>query len=669
VSVSSEGTQSNGDSLGASMSRDGRFVAFESSASTLVSDDTNGEQDIFVFDRRDDEIGRVSGDFDGTEATGMSANASISADGRFVAFESGASNLVPNDTNGWPDIFVHDRNPFPAPPGPRVTNLSPAPDSTVAEVSQVVAHFDQDLDPTRITTATFRVYGGPGADGQWHTSDDPEVAGTVAYDAVTDEATFTPTGGTISVPGTYAVWLDGDATGIYSVSNGLLDGEWPGTGSAAGGFPSGDGEKGGDFWATFTMATNPERVSVASDGTQGDGPSFGAPISADGRFVAFESRATNLVPNDTNARSDVFLRDRETNTVRRVSVASDGTEGNSNSMSPSISDDGRFVAFDSYASNLVPNDANSNWDVFVHDRETGMVERVSVASDGTEGDNGSGEASISPDGQFVAFGSDASNLVPNDTNAQADIFVHDCQTDTVERVSVASDGTQGNNTSWRPSVGACGLWVAFESSASNLVPNDTNNAQDIFVYDRQNKTVERVSVASDGTQGNSDSFSPSISADGRWVAFHSQASNLIPNDTNGTVCDTFVYDRQTDTIECVSVSSDGTQGNYESAWPAISADGRFVAFRSEAENLVLDDTNRQMDVFVYDRHTETVVRVSVAADGTQGNNHSYDPSISADGRWVAFSRRRPTWCRTTRTVCMTLSSMTAGRPRRPRGRG
>ena len=186
-------------------------------------------------------------------------------------------------------------------------------------------------------------------------------------------------------------------------------------------------------------------------------------------------------------------------------------------------------------------------------------------------------ASISADGRYVAFYSAASNLVPGDTNGTCDIFVYDRQTDTIERVSVAADGTQGNGQSTGPSISADGRYVAFYSAASNLVPGDTNGMSDIFVYDRQTDTIERVSLAADGTQGNGSSVGRSISADGRYVAFYSIASNLVPGDTNGT-CDIFVYDRQTDTIQRVSVAADGTQGNDNSADSSISADGRYVAF-------------------------------------------------------------------------------------------
>jgi Tol biopolymer transport system component len=381
------------------------------------------------------------------------------------------------------------------------------------------------------------------------------------------------------------------------------------------------------------------RVSVASDGTQGNDISAYHSISADGRYVAFWSEASNLVPGDTNGWPDIFVHDRQTGQTSRVSVASDGTQGNGwSGYYPSISADGRYVTFYSHASNLVPGDTSNVPDVFVHNRQTGQTTRVSVASDGTQGNDGSWFPSISADGRYVAFLSRASNLVPGDINRWwYDVFVHDRQTGQTTRVSVASDGTQGNGGSrWLPpSISADGRYVAFSSDASNLVPGDTNAAPDVFVHDRQTGHTSRVSVASDGTQGNAGSVGHSISADGRYVAFASGASNLVPGDTNNYT-DVFVHDRQTGQTSRVSVASDGTQGNRYSSRPSISADGRYVAFISEASNLVPGDTNAAIDIFIHDRQTGQTTRVSVASDGTQGNNHSDSPSISAVGRYVAF---------------------------------
>jgi Tol biopolymer transport system component len=385
-----------------------------------------------------------------------------------------------------------------------------------------------------------------------------------------------------------------------------------------------------------------ERVSVSSSGEQGNNWSYGFSISADGRFVTFDSGASNLVPGDTNGAWDAFVRDRLTGTTERVSVSTAGVQGNGGSGMPSISADGRFVAFASGASNLVPGDTNGECDVFVRDRLTGKTELVSVSSAGEQGNDGSDEPSISADGGFVAFQSYASNLVPDDTSGYYhDIFVRDRLTGTTERVSVSSAGEQANWDSEWPCISADGRFVGFDSEASNLVPGDTNGHSDAFVRDRLTGQTERVSVSSAGEQGNATSGLASVSADERFVAFASVASNLVPGDTNAgtypaTGWDVFVRDRLIGTTERVSVSSAGQQVTGDSAWPSISADGRFVAFYSYASTLVPGDTNGQPDIFVRDRLTRTTELVSVSSAGEEGNSGSFFASISADGRLVAF---------------------------------
>ncbi|MDP9237921.1 MAG: hypothetical protein M3P30_11100 [Chloroflexota bacterium] len=392
VSLDSAGAQGNEASGGSSISADGRYVAFASLASNLVPGDTNDNPDVFVHDRITGVTERMSVDSAGVR--------SISADGRYVAFDSFASNLVPGDTNGTGDVFVHDR----------------------------------------LTGAT-------------------------------------------------------------------------------------------------------ERVSVDSAGAQGNDDSSGRlSISADGRYVAFFSQASNLVPGDTNDNPDVFVHDRITGVTERMSVDSAGNQGNSYSyQGPSISADGRYVAFDSFASNLVAGDTIGRDDVFVHDRVTGATERVSVDSGGTQGDSPSWGPSINGDGRYVAFVSMAANLLPPGyaNGAGPDVFVHDRMTGQTELVSWG----YGNATGL-PAISADGRDVAF-----SLVT-------DVFVRDRITGATEQVSVDSAGTDGNAWSGVPSISADGRYVAFDSQASNLVPDDTNGWG-DVFVRDRCPDN-SCVTAPPTAT---------------------------------------------------------------------------------------------------------------
>lgn len=380
------------------------------------------------------------------------------------------------------------------------------------------------------------------------------------------------------------------------------------------------------------------RVSISSTGAQGNERSLRPSSSADGRFVAFFSYASNLVADDTNGGADVFIHDRQSGSTTRVSISSTGAQGNGSSGVPRLSADGRFVAFGSGASNLVLGDTNGQADVFVHDRQTGETTRVSVSSTGAQGNGTSGfqfgANSISTDGRFVAYFSYASTLVAGDTNGTADCFVHDRQTGQTTRVSVSSAGAQGNDHSFDPSVSSDGRFVAFWSWASNLVAGDTNGGADAFVHDRQTGQTTLVSVSSAGAQGTGESWYPSLSADARFVTFSSNASNLVPGDTNGFV-DVFVHDRYTGQTARASVSSAGDQSNGDSSWSLISADGRFVAFWSTATNLVPDDTNGFGDVFVHDRLFEAVGPSSFTLfRGTVVSGNLVSLLVSDDNRLV-----------------------------------
>ncbi|MEX1193482.1 MAG: calcium-binding protein [Dehalococcoidia bacterium] len=379
-------------------------------------------------------------------------------------------------------------------------------------------------------------------------------------------------------------------------------------------------------------------MSVDSAGNQGDADSgftlFPPSVSADGRYVAFSSGATNLVPTDTNENFDVFVHDRETGSTERVSVDSAGTQANSYSINPSLSADGRYVAFDSVATNLVTEDDNGKSDVFVHDRQTGATQRVSVDVSGTQGDDGSFQPAISADGRYVAFGSSATNLVPSDTNVSNDVFIHDRQAGTTQRVSVDSAGNQGGDASAVPAISADGRFVVFHSFASNLVPDD-DILVDVFIHDTQTGSTDLVSAASPNNQGNGGvSANPAVSGDGRFVAFDADAADLVPEDTNGK-SDVFVRDLQAGTTERVSVDSSGNQANGVSINATISADGRYVAFQSFADNFVPGDTTL-LDVFVHDRQTGVTELVSVGIADTQADGASDNASISGDGRYVAF---------------------------------
>jgi Tol biopolymer transport system component len=409
-------------------------------------------------------------------------------------------------------------------------------------------------------------------------------------------------------------------------------------------------------WAQSTGATT--RISVDLYGNEANGSSTFPAVSANSRFVAFDSGATNLVSVDTNDHQDIFVHDRAMGGITRVSVVSDSTQADGSSYAPAISAGGRFVAFHSYATNLVAGDTNGWVDVFVHDGLTGDVARVSVAGDGTEGlHGGSLYPAISADGRFVAFYSCADNLVISDTNDYCDVFVRDRDADdddvfdepgemSTVRVSVATDGTEADSLSDSPSISADGRFVAFESYASNLVAGDANGVFDVFLHDRDTDgdtvfdepgevSTIRISVASDGTEGNGYSNTPVISADGRYVAFESEADNLVPSDTN-EYQDIFLRDWKYGVTTRVSVSSTGEEGDGHSEAPSISFNGQYVAFVSWAYDLDPVCSYAARHVFVRDWLTGQTTCVSLASDGTEAYGDSWNPSISADGRFVAF---------------------------------
>ncbi|WP_456389581.1 hypothetical protein [Profundibacter sp.] len=389
-------------------------------------------------------------------------------------------------------------------------------------------------------------------------------------------------------------------------------------------------------------------ISMAADGSESDGRSQTPNLSADGRYVTFTSDASNLVAGDTNDRGDIFVHDRQTGITSRVNVATNGTETSDVSSDSSLSADGRYVTFISLDSALVSGDTNGTWDIFVHDRQTGETSRINVATDGSEANNYSEAPSLSADGRYVSFNSRASNLAADDTNGRNDVFVHDRQTGETERVSVASDGSQANDFSYESNISSDGHFVAFTSGATNLVAGDTNGRRDIFVHDRTTDTTRRVSIATDGSEADGNSEAPGLSADGRYVSFVSTATNLVAGNTDGladlfvhdlltgettqagyamsgtdgqtlsddgryvtftsyasylvaddtnNTSDIFVSDRMTGALRRVNVAADGSQANQTSLNASISSDGNIITFMSGASNLVSGDTTGNFDIF------------------------------------------------------------------------
>jgi Tol biopolymer transport system component len=455
-------------------------------------------------------------------------------------------------------------------------------------------------NPTSPTTAppgpggTTPTTAGPGP-----TTTTTVLSGPPVYWGSTGATTRLKSGGD-----SYRPWMSGDGRFVAFDSSGkkVADGE------------AADPDAVRDVYILDNVTGLTSRVSKGLNGALANGQSQRPTVSADGRFVAFWSDATNLVSGDTNGAPDAFVHDRQAGTTIRVSVNSDGAQGNGATQRPVMSRDGTYVAFESAAKNLaggigaVPvggGDTNNVRDVFVYSMATHKTTRVSVVSGGAQGNGESVRPSISADGHKIAFHSLASNLVSGDTNAKTDIFVHDLNTGQTTRVNVAADGTQANDGALSPSISANGAFVAFDSGATNLIPGQDGGIDDVYVKDLNSGAVNRVSNATGGGQADRPSHDSSISGDGRFVAFWSEATNIVAGDTNtcGTPAepceDIFVHDRSTGGTRRVSVSSTGVEANNESFSPAMSVDGRFVAFDSLATNLADDPTVSGQDIFVH----------------------------------------------------------------------
>lgn len=369
----------------------------------------------------------------------------------------------------------------------------------------------------------------------------------------------------------------------------------------------------------------------------GESRTDGAPLSANGRWVVFWSWASNIVPNDANASNDVFLRDRWTRTTECVSVDPSGSPGNGESVGwNDITPDGRFVAFQSAASNLVPNDTNGDYDVFVRDRWLGTTALVSVATGGAQANAYSGEASMSDDGRFVAFGSNAANLVPGDSGVLPDIFFHDRDPDgngvfdegNGTTICLTVDATTGhpvNALSTGPRISASGRYVAFPSWSEAIVPGDANGMPDVFLWDRQTGGTILLSLDSNGNQADRISSLVSLSADGLHASFASRATNLAPGKTNDT-WDVYARDWQTGVTELVSIGTDSNGTSFSQ----ISGEGRYVVFDTRA-SLLPADTDLSWDIYLRDRQMGTTSLLTAQTDGI-----CLEPAITPDGGFLAW---------------------------------
>lgn len=573
VCVDSNGTSVSGEAGALSISADGRYVAFVTGA-PLDPIDQNATFDIYVRDRQSLQTTRASLGIGGADSNGLSTQPSISNDGRFVSFSSIATNLVISDTNGMRDVFVRDR----------------------------------------MLNFTIRL---------------SESGNGVAGNDDSGNGSIVSLGAPVSADGTHVAFA--------SLASNLIDH---------------DLNDDSDIFVRNLPLGQLFRASGSSSGVSGSGVATQGSVSADGRYVAFDSTSSNLVANDTNGTSDIFLRDRYATTTLRINLSPTGQETPSVSQSGAarISADGLYILYFSSANNLVSG-ANSWAQVYVYDMALNSTVVVSKSGTGQLSNNDSGSMfngqAISANGRFIAFRSSATNLVSGDTNGIVDVFLRDRDPDengifddtpgTTTRMNVTSAGQQvfGSDAT-EPAISGDGRIIAFQSLSGTLVPNDTNNRIDIFVRDRLSGQTQRVSVNSAGVQSNEDSLKPSVSFDGRFVAFSSNATNLDPNDSNQFYSDIYVRDRVNATTFVVSVGATDVAGNDHSTLPMISSDGTLVAFQSSATNLVPGDSNAKTDVFVRDNLAGTTARLSVGPVGQQSNMHCSRPAISGDGTVVVF---------------------------------
>lgn len=393
---------------------------------------------------------------------------------------------------------------------------------------------------------------------------------------------------------------------------------------------------------TTTTTTTPpptgfttEALSQSVDGTLGNGRSQNQSMSLDGRYVVFESDADNLVEDDTNGVSDIFLHDRETGEIRRITVNEQGEQANGPSWNTAISHDGMRIAFESSATNLVDIDTNGVTQVYVIATWFNSVELLSVNNAGEAGNGPSANPSLGRVGVHAYFDSAATNLVNNDINGHRDVFMRDLFTRRTTLVSVTSSGVQGNGDSTNPYVGEHHAAMTFISEASNLVPGDTNGVTDIF-FRSSIRQIERISISSTGEQANAASTGHAVlSEDLRYVVFASQAMNLTNDTTNGR-WNIYLRDRVAGATSLISRGVNGEPANGDSLQPEMGLDGRFIVFSSNADNIVAGDTNGRRDVFLYDTMTNSMDLVSLHTWGQQGNGDSLNPMVTTDGGFVAY---------------------------------
>jgi hypothetical protein len=626
ISVTPAGNAaSGGGSGGATVSDDGRYIAFLSSATDLVAAPGNGNEQLYVRDRQLAMTTRVS-QLSGAAANALVRNSQIAGNGSRVVFETAASNLSAQDSNGVEDIYAASL------PSGVLTRVSV--DNAGAQTTEACSFPSISRDGQRVVFESRGVLAAGGnSSGQIYLRD-LSAASTVLISI--NGAGGNGNSGEIRP----SISADGQAVTFVSDSSDLV---------------SGDSNA---FYDDFVrvLSGGTERVSVADSSGPFPSPANGdstssqrgqRQLSSDGRFLISASTAGNLGALSTGSVSQIVRIDRSSNLATLISSDLSGNPAASAAFDPAISGDGRFVVFRSATTNLVLNDSNNAFDIFWRDSQGGATERINLGPGGVQGLGGATTLlpTVSDDGQVVAFVSNQNNLVAGDSNGVLDIFVRDRVAAITSRVSVDSTGSQANGLSDFPVVSANGRYVVYSSLASNLITADLGGFQDIFRHDRQTGQTVLVSQSTTGIQGNNNSFVSAISADGNVIAFSSSATNLISGDGNART-DVFVRDVSAGTTTRVSVSSAGVESDGTSSVPSISADGRYVGYLSLATNLVPGDSNSRADYFRHDRQNGLTLRVSVDPEGRQvrGVQESVTAGqLSPDGSVVAIETNVQNW--------------------------
>jgi Tol biopolymer transport system component len=613
------------------VSADGGFVVFQSTANDLIYEqfDNLDTDDLFVWDRATGVTTLITQEAGspGTAAGGSLYYVLLSDDGRYVAFANSAPNLVPGqvDTNEDLDIFLYDRVTG------STTLVSHTPASPGTAGSSYAVPLSLSADGRYLvfrSTATNLVPGGQ--------------TGTFLYDRVSGAVTHLASG---AGTGPASISADGSFIAVSSTVN-LMAGQT-------------DPQSVNDVYlynrqaGTFTLVSHASSAALASANGASDGPI----LSTDGRYVVYESNGSNLVPGQTaGSGGQLFLYDRITGTNVLVSHASGSPATPSNHHQidgPVFSTDGRYLAFTSWATNLIPGQTGGGsvfGNVFLYDRTTGATTMPSHAQGYPQQAAGraSADISLSADGRWVAFGSYSSTIDPADCNSQDDVFLHDQVAGTNELVSEHDPGSPSLTAGGLLGPGSVsddGRFAVFQSGAPNLAAGatDGNEESDIFLHDRStgSNTLVSGSASSPGTAADGGSVEPRISGDGRWVVFLSEAANLVPGQTDSGWHNAFLYDRVTGSRVLVDhVPSSPVQAAQDTGVNnlGISASGRYVSFTSSATNLVAGqvDDSLSTDVFVFDRLTGANLLVSRAAGSTVQAARGWEPAISADGRYIAF---------------------------------